>query len=158
MFITGTFPTLFYARRRVVGKSCFWSRAASIGGACTRLEAITTRSGGWLSISQKNIISKIFGRSDKDNIPLPDSDFSRKYHMSGSDKVLAEELLRSDFTGTMMRLDGFKKPSVEIDGTSATVEIQQNFFSTRKETELTQFLDAAENIIDRVVKKIERHP
>jgi len=152
LFISGTFPTLFYAREAWLGKVVF-EQGGEHRDACTRLEAITKHSGGWLSISQKNIISTIFGRSDKNNIALPDSDFGRKFIMSGSDEVLAEELLKSNFTGTMMRLDGFKKPSVEIDGKSVTVEIKQNFFSTRREKELKQFLDAAENIIDTVVKK-----
>jgi len=120
---------------------------------CTRLEAITRRSRGWLSISKKNITSNIFGQSDKDNIPIPDSDFGKKFTVLGSDKVLAEELLKSSFTNTMMRLDVFKKPSVEIDGKTVAVEIKVNLFSTRKETELRQFLEVAENIIDTVVQK-----
>jgi len=152
LFISGTFPTLFYAREGWLGKVVF-GEGSKYGEASTRLEAITKRSGGWLSISKKNIISKIFGRSDKDNILIPDGDFGKKFTMSGSDKVLAEELLKSGFTDTMMRLDGFKKPSMEIDGKSVTVEIKGNFFSTRKETELRQFLEVAENIIDTVVQK-----
>jgi hypothetical protein len=152
LFISGTFPTLFYAREGWLGKVVF-QQGGEHQDSCTRLEAVTRRSDGWLSISEKNIISKIFGRSDKDNILMPDSDFGNKFTMSGSDKVLAEELLKSGFTDTMMRLDGFKKPSVEIDGKSITVEIKGNLFSTRKEVELKQFLEVAENIIDIVVQQ-----
>ena len=97
LFISGKSPTLFYAREGWLGKVVFWTGGGKYAGGRTRLEAITRRSGGWLSISKKNIISKIFSRSDKDNIPLPDSDFSRKFTMSGSDKVLAEELLQSGY-------------------------------------------------------------
>jgi hypothetical protein len=95
----------------------------------------------------------VFGRSDQDNIPLPDSDFSRKFVMSGTDKVLAEELLKSGFTGTIMGLEEFKKPSIEIDGRSGTVEIAENLYSTRREAALRQFLEVAENIVDAVVQK-----
>lgn len=152
LFISGTFPTLFYAREGWLGRVVF-EQGGDNRDAFTRLEAITRRSGGWLSVSKKNIISKIFSRSDKDNILIPDGDFGRKYVMSGSDKVLAEELVKSGFTGTMMRLDTFKKPSVEIDGKSVAVEIKQNLFSTRKEVDLKQFLELAENIVDKVVQE-----
>jgi hypothetical protein len=152
LFISGTFPALFYAKEGWLGKVVF-DQGGEDPDACTRLEAITKRSGGWLSISKNNIISNIFGQSDKDNILIPDSDFGKKFTMSGSGKVLAEELLKSSFTNTMMRLDVFKKPSVEIDGKTVAVEIKVNLFSTRKETELRQFLEVAENIIDTVVQK-----
>lgn len=151
LFISGTFPTLFYAREGWLGRVVF-EQGGDDRDAVTRMEAITRRSGGWLSVGRKNIISKIFSRSDKDDIFVPDSDFGKKFTMSGTDKVLAEELLKSGFTGTMMRLDTFKKPSVEIDGKSITVEIQGNLFSTRKETELKQFLEIAENIVETVVR------
>ena len=39
-----------------------------------------------------------------------------------------------------------------IDGKSVKVEIERNLFSTRKEAELRQFLEASENIIDLVVR------
>lgn len=152
LFISGTFPTLFYAREGWLGKVVF-GKGSKYEEASTRLEAITRRSGGWLAISKKNIISKIFSRSNKDNIILPDSDFSRKFTMSGSDKVLAGELLQSGFTDTMMRLEGFKKPNIEIDGKSVTVEVNDNLFSTRKEAALKQFLEIAENIVDEVVQQ-----
>ena len=151
LFISGKAPTLFYAREGWIGKLVFWIGGDNTPGT-TRLEATTTRSGGWLSISQKTMISKIFARSDEDDIPLPDSDFSRKFTMSGSDKVLADELLKSGFSDIMMRLDGFEKPSVEIDGKSVKVEIERNLFSKRKEAELRQFLETSENIIDLVVR------
>jgi hypothetical protein len=88
LFISETYPTLFYAREGWLGKVVFGQRSSQHGSVCTRLEAITMRSGGWLAISKKNIISRIFGQSDKDNIFIPDGDFSRKFIMSGSDKVL----------------------------------------------------------------------
>lgn len=152
LFISGTFPALFYAREGWLGKVVF-DEGGEHGDACTRLEAITGRSGGWLSISKKTMISQIFGRSDKDNILMPDSDFGKTFTMTGSDKALAEELLKSSFTNTMMRLDVFRKPGVEIDGKSIAVEIKVNLFSTRKETELRKFLEVAESIIDIVVQK-----
>lgn len=151
VFISGKAPTLFYAREGWIGKLVFWMGGDNTPGTTT-LEATTTRSGGWLSVGRKNIISKIFSRSDKDDIFVPDSDFGKKFTMSGTDKVLAEELLKSGFTGTMMRLDTFKKPSVEIDGKTVAVEIKQNLFSPRKEAELKKFLEITENIVETVVR------
>jgi hypothetical protein len=152
LFIAGASPSLFYAREGWLGKVVF-REGGEHQEACTRLESVTKHSGGWLSISRKNIVSKIFGRSEKDNIPLPDSDFGRKFTMSGTDIVLAEKLLNSNIAGTIMRLEEFKKPIIEIDGKSVTVEIGGNLFSTRKETELRHFLELAENIVDTVVQQ-----
>jgi hypothetical protein len=152
LFISGTFPTLFYAREGWLGKVVF-QEGGEHQDSCTRLEAVTRHSGGWLSISKKNLISKVFGRSDKDNISLPDNDFGRKFTMSGTDKMLAEKMLSSDIAGTIMRLEEFKKPNIEIDGKSVTVEVTENLFSTRKEAALRQFLEVAENVIDVVVQR-----
>lgn len=130
-------------------KSCFW-QGSDDGEGTTSLEAITRHSGGWLSISRKNIISKVFGRSDKDNIPLPESDFSNKFTMSGSDKILAEKLLNSNIAGIILRLEEFKKPFVDIDGKSVVIRIDGELSSTSKETELKKFLEIAENIVAAV--------
>lgn len=152
LFISASSPYIFYAREGWLGKVVF-QEGGEHQDSCTRLEAVTRHSGGWLSISKKNVISKVFGRSDKDNISLPDNDFGRKFTMSGTDKVIAEKLLSSDIAGTIMRLEEFKKPNIEIDGKSVTVEITENLFNTRKEAALRQFLDVAENIIDTVVQR-----
>ncbi len=152
LFISGKAPTLFYAREGWTGKLVFWLGGDSTAGT-TSLEAITMRSGGWLSISKKTVIRRIFSRSDNDNILLPKSDFSKKFTMSGTDKVLAEELLNAGFAGIIMRLEGFKKPSVEIDGKSVTVEITENLYSMRKEAKLRKFLEVAESIVDTVVQQ-----
>jgi hypothetical protein len=151
LFISGTFPTLFYARERWIGKLVFWMGGDNTPGT-TSLEATTTRSGGWLSISQKSLIGKIFGRSDKDSIPLPDSDFSRKFTMSGSDKVLAQELLGANIAGIIVRLEKFKKPLIDIDGKTVVVKIDGDLSSPRKEADLKLFLEVAENIVDTVVR------
>jgi hypothetical protein len=152
LFISGTFPTLFYAREGWIGKLVFWMGGDSTPGT-TSLEATTTRSGGWLSIRQKSLIGKIFSRSDEDNIPLPESDFSRKFTMSGSDKVLAQELLDANIAGLVMRLEEFDKPFIDIDGKSVIVKIDGEMSSPRKEAELKKFLEIAENIVDMVVQK-----
>ncbi len=151
VFISGKAPTLFYAREGWIGKLVFWMGGDSTPGT-TSLEATTTRSGGWLSIRQKSLIGKIFNRSDGDNIPLPESNFSRKFTMSGSDKELAQELLSSNIAGTVMRLEEFDKPFVDIDGKSVVVRIDGELSSPRKEAELKRFLEIAENIIDMVAQ------
>ncbi len=150
VFISGKAPTLFYAREGWIGKLVFWMGGDNTPGT-TSLEATTTRSGGWLSICQKSLIGRIFGRSDDDNIPLPESDFSRKFTMSGSDKVLAQELLGADIAGIIVRLEEFKKPFIDIDGKSVVVRIDGVLSSPSKEAELKKFLEIAEDIIDAVV-------
>jgi len=151
VFISGKVPTLFYAREGWIGKLVFWMGGDSTPGT-TSLEATTTRSGGWLSIRQKSLIGRIFDRSDEDNIPLPESDFSRKFTMSGSDKVLAQKLLGADIAGLVMRLEEFDKPFIDIDGRSVVVRIDGELSSPRKEAELKRFLAIAENIIDMVAQ------
>ncbi len=152
IFISGKSPTLFYARERWIAKVVFW-QGSDDGGGTTSLEAITRHSGGWLSITRKNIINKVFARSDKNNIPLPESDFSNKFTMSGSDKILAEKLLNSNIANIIMRLDEFKKPFIDIDGKSVVIRIDGELSNTSKETELKKFLEIAENIVDAVVKQ-----
>jgi hypothetical protein len=152
LFISGTYPTLFYARDGWIGKVIF-REGSKYQDASTSLEAITKHSGGWLLISRKNILSKVFGHSDKDNIQLPESDFSRKFTVSGTDGGFAEKMLNSNMPGEIMRLEEFKNPFVDIDGTSIKIEINGDLSSTRKETELRQFLEVAENIIEAVVQQ-----
>ena len=152
LFIDGTSPVLFYARDGWLGK-LFFQEGGENQEATTRLEAVTKHSGGWLSISKKNIISKVFGRSAKDNIPLPDGDFSRKFTMSGNDKVFAEKILNSNFPGSVMQLEEFEKPFVDIDSKSVVIEISRNLGIPSKEAELRRFLEIAENIVDAVVQE-----
>jgi len=152
LFMAGKFPMLSYAREGWLGK-VFFHEGGDNQEATTRLEAVTRRSGGWLSISKKNIISKVFGRSDKDNIPLPDSDFSRKFTMSGNDKVFAEKILNSNFPRSVMQLEEFEKPFVDIDSKSVVVEISRNLAIPSKEADLRKFLEIAENIVDAVVQE-----
>lgn len=152
IFISGTYPTVFYARDGWLGKLVFWMGGDSTPGT-TSLEATTTRSGGWLSVRQKSLIGKIFSRSDEDNIPLPESDFSRKFTMSGSDKVLAQALIGANIAGIILRLEEFKKPSIDIEGKSVVVKIDGELSSPRKEAELKKFLEIAENIVDMMVQQ-----
>jgi hypothetical protein len=151
LLISGTYPTLFYAREGWLGKLIF-QEGGEHQDASTRLKAVTRHSDGWVSISKKTIVSRIFGGSNQDNIPLPDGDFSRKFNVSGSDKALADQLIDSHIPAEMMRLEAFK-PHMEVDGKSVTVGIAKNLFSTRQETALLQFLEAAENIVDEVVRQ-----
>lgn len=151
VFISGKVPTMFYAREGWIGKLVFWIGGDNTSGT-TSLEATTTRSGGWLSISKNTMISRIFSRSDKDNIPLPDNEFGRKFTMSGSDKVLAQELLGANIAGIVMRLEEFKKPLIDIDSKSVVIKIDGELSSPRREAELKIFLEIAESIVDTIVR------
>lgn len=150
LFISGTAPTLFYAREGWIGKLVFWMGGDSTPGTTT-LEATTIGFGGWLSVSKKSAMSRFFG-SDKDAIELPESDFSRTFVMSGSDKVLAEKLLQSGFDKLVMRLKEFEKPFIDIDGRSVQVRIDGELTSPRREAELKKFLEIAEDIVDMVAR------
>jgi len=150
LFISGKAPTLFYAREGWIGRLVFWLGGESTPGTTT-LEATTTRSGGWLSISKKSAMSRFFG-SDKDAIELPESDFGRTFVMSGSDKVLAEKLLQSGLDKLVMRLEEFEKPFIDVDGRSVQVGIDGELTSPRREDELEKFLEIAEDIVDMVAR------
>jgi hypothetical protein len=152
LFIAGTSTTLFYVREGWIGKVIF-REGGENQAACTHMEAVTKHSGGWLLINRKGLLNKVFGRSDKDNIPLPDGDFSRKFTMSGTDKIFAEKLLSSNVACTVMRLEEFEKPFVDIDGRSVVIEISSNLAIPSKEAELRKFLEIAENIVDEVVQE-----
>jgi hypothetical protein len=151
VFISGKKPTLFYAKEGWIGKLVFWMGGDNTPGT-TSLEATTKRSGGWLSISKKTVSGRIFSRSDEGNIPLQDNDFGRKFTMSGSDKVLAQELLGANIAGIVMCLEEFKKPLIEIDGKSVVIKIDGELSSPRREAELKIFLEIAESIVDTVVR------
>jgi len=151
VFISGKSPTLFYAREGWLGKVVFLQKGGEYQESCTRLEAVTKHSGGWVSINRKDIISRIFSRSDKENIPLPDGDFAQKYTLSGTDKALAQKLLNSSFPGSVLQLEQFNKPFVDVDEKKMVVEVSSDLYSPRKEAELRKFLELAENIVDTVV-------
>lgn len=154
LFITGTSPALFYARERWIGKVTF-REGGEHQDAFTRLNAVIKNSVGSLIISRRSLLNKVIGWADKDDvIQLSESDFSRKFTVSGINTEFAEKLLSSTISNLIMRLEEFNKPIVEIDRNSVAVQIGGDLSSPRKEAALSQFLEQAETIIDAVANQI----
>ena len=150
LVIKGSSPLLFYARETWIGKVSF-REGGEDNNACTRLDAISKHSLGSLAISRKTFINKVF--SNKETILLPESDFSRKFSVSGTDKDFAEKLLNPEITGAVMRLEEFGRPFLEINGNLVGVEIEKDLSPPRKEAVLTKFLEEAERIIEAAAQQ-----
>lgn len=152
LVIVGNLPTLFYAQENWIGKVSF-EEGDDSKNAFTRLEAVTRNTTGWLSISRKGFLSQAFGWSDKDRIQLPDSDFSRKFEVLSRDRMFAERMLDSSIPSIMTRIGAWKEPFLEIERNSVVIRVGTDLSGTRKETELRQFLDAAESIVEIVARQ-----
>ncbi|HJX34658.1 MAG TPA: hypothetical protein VJ373_05710, partial [Desulfatiglandales bacterium] len=131
LFISGTSPALFYAREQWIGKVHF-QEGSEDQDTFTRVDAVTRHSSGLVLISRKGLLTKIIGWSDKDVIQLPESDFSRKFTVSGTDSEFAGRLISSGFPEAVMRLEDIGKPSVEIEHNTVTVKIDSDLSSPRK--------------------------
>jgi len=151
LFITGTTPALFYAREQWIGKVHF-NEGGEDQDAFTRLDAVTRSSVGLVLISKKGFLNKAIGWSDKDVIQLPESEFSRRFSVSGKDAELAGRLFSSTTSDALIRLEEFGKPSVEIEGNSVAVQVNNDLSSPRKEAALNRFLELAETITDVVAR------
>jgi len=150
LVIKGSSPLLFYARETWIGKVSF-REGGEDNNACTRLDAISKHSLGSLAISRKTFINKVF--SNKETLLLPESDFSRKFSVSGTDKDFAEKLLNPAITGAVMRLEEFGRPFVEINGNLVGIEIEKDLSPPRKEAVLIKFLEEAERIIEAAAQQ-----
>jgi len=62
-------------------------------------------------------------------------------------------MFNKNIQSTIMQLEEFKKPRIEIEGKSVVIRINGELSSTRKEAELKIFLEIAENIVDAVVRQ-----
>ncbi len=151
LFITGTTPALFYAREQWIGKVHF-REGSEHQDAFTRLDAVTRHSVGLVLISKKGLLNKVVGWSDKDVIPLPESEFSRRFSVSGTDAELAGRLFSSTAPDALIGLEEFGKPSVEIEGNSVAIHVNNDLSSPRKEAALNRFLELAETITDAVAQ------
>ncbi len=152
LVITGSSPSLFYARERWIGKVSF-REGSDDENAFTRLDAITKHSTGSLTISRNSLLNKVIGWSNKETIPLPESDFSRKFTVSGTDNDFAEKVLNPLISNAILRLEEFGRPFVEINCNLVGIEIEDNLSSPRKEAVLRKFLEEAERIIEAAVQQ-----
>lgn len=151
LFISGTSPALFYAREQWIGKVHF-QEGGEHQDAFTRVDAVTRHSSGLVLISRKDLLTKIIGWSDKDAVQLPESDFSRRFTVSGTDSEFAGRLISSGFPEAVMVLEEFGKPSVEIERNTVAVQVDKDLSSPHKESSLIRFLEQAETIIETVTK------
>jgi hypothetical protein len=88
------------------------------------------------------------------NVPYStESDFSRKFTVSGTDTEFAEKLMTPAITGAILRLEEFGQPFVEINGNLVGVEIEDDLSLPRKEAVLRKFLEEAETIIEATVQQ-----
>jgi len=152
LVVKGSAPSLCYARESWIGKVSF-KEGSDNENASTRVEAITKHSAGSLTISRNTLLHKIVGRPDKEAIPLPESDFSRKFKVSGTDIGFAERLLNPAVSGALLRIEEIGHPLVEISGNLLVIEIESDLSRPRKEAELKKFLEEAESIIEAAVQQ-----
>lgn len=157
LVITGSTPSLFYAREKWIGKVSFVEGSEN-ENACTCLKAVTKHSLGSLAISRKNILNKVIWGSDKETIPLPESDFSRKFTVSGTDTEFAEKQLNPSISDAILRLEEFGQPFVEIERNLVSIEFENDLSLTRKEALLRKFLEEAERIIEAMVRQADPRP
>jgi len=150
LVVTGSSPSLFYARDRWIGKVSF-AEGSDSQDAFTRLDATSKHSMGALTVSRKNLLDKvIWGGGDKETIPLPKTDFSQKFTVSGRDPEFAEKMLDQGLANAVLRLAELGQPFVEMNRNTAVIQIDEDLSRPRKESELRKFLEEAEGIIEAV--------
>ncbi|MEW6670912.1 MAG: hypothetical protein AB1427_04365 [Thermodesulfobacteriota bacterium] len=147
LVITAASASLFYARERWIGKLDF-REGGKYKNASTRLVATTKPSPGSLEIRRKGLLGRVFGWSARDSIPLPESDFSRRFTVSGTDAGFARKLLTPAVSAAIVRLEAFGRPLVEIDRNSVGIEIERDLSRPGREAALRQFLETAETVIE----------
>jgi hypothetical protein len=151
LFISGTLSVLLYAREKWIGKVTF-VEGGEHKDAVTRLDAVTGHIGGTIIISRKSMLDKVIGWSDKEQIPMPDDDFGRIFTVSGPDPVFAGRLIGSSIPNAVVGLKEFDTPQIEIKRNLISVKIGKDLSGPRKEDALNRFLDAAEAVIEGVVR------
>jgi hypothetical protein len=152
LVVEGTSPALFYARETWIGK-VFFEEGSENQNAFTRLDARIRQPVNQLEIYKKSLLDKFSGRPEKDIIELPESDFSRKFTVSGTEAEFAKKFLNPAVSGAIMRLAEFGDPVVDINSNAVRIEIGRDLSSPRKETALRQFLDNAETIIEKAAQE-----
>jgi hypothetical protein len=151
LVIKGSSPSLLYARENWFGKLSF-REGGEHEKASTRLDAVTNQSVGLLTISRNTLLNKVLW-SDKETLPLPESDFSRKFTVSGTDSEFAEKPLSPVISDAILRLEEIGRPFVEFDGSRVRIQIAGDLSRPRKEALLGKFLEEAEGIIEATVQQ-----
>lgn len=144
-------PALFYARETWIGK-VYFEEGSENQNAFTRLDARIRQPVKRLEIYKKSLLDKFSRRPEKDIIRLPESDFSRKFTVSGTDEF-AKKFLNPAVSGAIMQLAEFGDPVVDINSNAVRVEIGRDLSGPRKEAALRQFLDNAETIIEKAAQE-----
>ncbi|MBI5848852.1 MAG: hypothetical protein HZB31_13075 [Nitrospirae bacterium] len=148
LVVEGVSPSLYYAREAWIGKVSF-EEGGETENAFTRLDATIRGPLNPLEIRRKNILDKISGRPDKDIIPMPESEFSRKFVVSGSDVEFAKTLLNPSVVDAIMRIAKIGNVVVDINRSTVRVEVENDLSRPRKEEALRQFLTDADTIIEK---------
>jgi hypothetical protein len=152
LFVAGSSPTLFYAREKWLGKLSF-REGSEHQNAFTRLDVLLQHAAGSLEIGRKSLLTKMLGWGDRQAIELPESDFTRKYMVSGTDAGYIHRLLSTAVPEALRRLEELGNPLVEIDRSLVSIQIDGDLSSPRKETALRLFLEQSEIIIEAVAQQ-----
>ena len=152
LVIRGSSPSLFYGREKWLGRLVF-GEGGEHERASTRLDAVTWKPLGSLTISRSTLLGKVFGRSEEEVLPLTESEFSRAFTVSATDIRLARELLAPAVSEALLRLQEIGRPLVEVDGSRVSIYIECDLSRPRKEATLGRFLEEAEGILETVVQK-----
>lgn len=154
LVVEGMSPSLFYARETWIGKVSF-EEGGETQNAFTRLDARIIQPLKRLEIRRKSILDKFSGRPDKDIIVMPESDFSKRFLVSGTDAEFAKTFLNPAVMGAILRLAKFGNLVVDINRCAISVEVENDLSGPRKEDALRQFLTDADAIIEKAAH--ERH-
>jgi hypothetical protein len=152
LVVEGLSPSLFYARETWIGE-VYFEEGSENQNAFTRLDARIRQPLNCLEIRKKSIMDKFSGRPDKDIILMPESDFSKKFLVSGTDAEFAKNFLNPTVLDTIMRLAKFGNPVVDINRNAVSVEVENDLSNPRKEDALRQFLTDAYTIIEKAAQE-----
>lgn len=155
LVIEGKFPALFYARETWIGKVSF-EEGSENQNAFTRLDTRARQPLGQLEIRRKSILARLSGRPEKDIIQMPESDFSKKFLVAGTDAEFTKTFLNPTVLDAITRLAKFGNLVVDINRTAARVEVESDLSSPRKEDALRQFLADAETIIEKAAQETRK--
>ncbi|OGP64186.1 MAG: hypothetical protein A2169_13505 [Deltaproteobacteria bacterium RBG_13_47_9] len=155
LVIEGKFPALFYSRETWIAKVSF-EEGSENQNAFTRLNARVRQPLGQLEIRRKSILERLSGRPEKDIIQMPESDFSKKFLVSGTEAEFAKTFLDPMVVDAIIRLAKFGNLVVDINRTAVSVEVESDLSSPRKEDALRQFLTDAETIIEKAAQETRK--
>lgn len=157
-------PTLFYARTGWIGQVIFEETDEDTDPS-TRLVARIQDHQDCLEVRTKTKREKKRGKAKQEAILLPESEFTRKFAVSGGNAEFARRFLDPKVTDTIMRLAKLGDVRVHVDGHTVRVEVGRNFLPGHWEvnrnllsggyweTGLLRFLEDAETVVESVLAK-----